>query len=39
MNDYISKPIDPAILAEALARAPSPESNGAGKRRTRAGAR
>src|SRR6185503_16199015 len=23
MNDYISKPIDPAVLAEALARAPS----------------
>ncbi|HTK44818.1 MAG TPA: GAF domain-containing protein [Patescibacteria group bacterium] len=26
MNDYISKPIDPAVLAEALARAPSPKS-------------
>jgi CheY-like chemotaxis protein len=30
MNDYISKPIDPAILAESLARAPSATS--AGKR-------
>ena len=38
MNDYISKPIDPQALAEALARAPSPSS----KRSTRprgAGAR
>jgi len=34
MNDYISKPIDPAILAEALARAPSPTSKPAGKRRS-----
>jgi len=32
MNDYISKPIDPAILAEALARAPSPTSKPARKR-------
>jgi hypothetical protein len=39
MNDYISKPIDPAVLAEALARAPSAQANGAGKRRTKAGAR
>jgi signal transduction histidine kinase/DNA-binding response OmpR family regulator len=28
MNDYISKPIDPAVLAEALARAPSPQARG-----------
>jgi CheY-like chemotaxis protein len=34
MNDYISKPIDPAVLAEALARAPSPLSKAARKRRT-----
>jgi GAF domain-containing protein/CheY-like chemotaxis protein len=34
MNDYLSKPIDPAVLAEALARAPSPEANGARKRRS-----
>jgi CheY-like chemotaxis protein len=33
MNDYISKPIDPAVLAEALARAPSPTSKTAKKRR------
>jgi len=39
MNDYISKPIDPAVLAEALARAPSPTSDGAGKRRAKAAAR
>jgi CheY-like chemotaxis protein len=32
MNDYISKPIDPAILAEALARAPSPRSKQTAKR-------
>ena len=32
MNDYISKPIDPAILAEALARAPSPRSKASPKR-------
>jgi len=32
MNDYISKPIDPAVLAEALARAPSPTSRPAKKR-------
>jgi GAF domain-containing protein/CheY-like chemotaxis protein len=32
MNDYISKPIDPAVLAEALARAPSPKSKAASKR-------
>jgi CheY-like chemotaxis protein len=31
MNDYISKPIDPAILAEALARAPSPRSKSSPK--------
>ena len=35
MNDYISKPIDPAVLAEALARAPSPRSKPK-KRRTAA---
>jgi GAF domain-containing protein/CheY-like chemotaxis protein len=34
MNDYISKPIDPAILAEALARAPSPKAKPARKRRS-----
>ena len=39
MNDYISKPIDPAVLAEALARAPSPTSDGTGKRRAKAAAR
>ena len=39
MNDYISKPIDPAILAEALARAPTAETNGAGKRRAKPAAR
>jgi CheY-like chemotaxis protein len=33
MNDYISKPIDPRVLAEALARSPSPASNGAKRRR------
>jgi len=38
MNDYISKPIDPAVLAEALARAPSPTSDGTGKRRAKAAA-
>ena len=39
MNDYISKPIDPAVLAEALARAPSSETNGASKRRPKAARR
>jgi len=37
MNDYISKPIDPAVLAEALARAPSPLSKGRPKRGAKAG--
>jgi CheY-like chemotaxis protein len=36
MNDYISKPIDPALLAEALARAPSAATKPARKRRARA---
>ena len=31
MNDYISKPIDPAILAEALGRSPSPRSKASSK--------
>ena len=31
MNDYISKPIDPAILAEALARSPSSRSKASAK--------
>jgi len=31
MNDYISKPINPAALAEALARAPSPKSKASTK--------
>jgi signal transduction histidine kinase/DNA-binding response OmpR family regulator/putative methionine-R-sulfoxide reductase with GAF domain len=35
MNDYISKPIDPAALAEALARAPSPASPNGTKRRAK----
>jgi CheY-like chemotaxis protein len=32
MNDYISKPIDPAVLAEALARAPSAALQGTRRR-------
>jgi CheY-like chemotaxis protein len=36
MNDYISKPIDPGALAEALARAPSPESKPRKRGRKRA---
>ena len=39
MNDYISKPIDPAALAEALARAPSPASGNGRKRRAKGAAR
>jgi GAF domain-containing protein/CheY-like chemotaxis protein len=36
MNDYISKPIDPAMLAEALARAPSAAAKGSRKRAPKA---
>ena len=32
MNDYISKPIDPRVLAEALARSPSPSARRNGRR-------
>ena len=32
MNDYISKPIDPRVLAEALARSPSPAARRNGRR-------
>jgi GAF domain-containing protein/CheY-like chemotaxis protein len=39
MNDYISKPIDPAVLAEALARSPSPRSRRGPKRRSKAKAK
>jgi GAF domain-containing protein/CheY-like chemotaxis protein len=35
MNDYISKPIDPAALAEALARAPSPKAKAKATRKRR----
>ena len=38
MNDYISKPIDPAALAEALARAPATASKDGKKRRAKGAA-